>query len=439
MKIFQRNGSKREESVLPNANRVLAVALVPLFMFSVAACGDIFEVENPTNILDEELDDAGLATALGNTPEAAVASPFGESVAWSATTSDEGYVAGSGSFRIQLEEGFFSSENDLSAPIYDNLASARWIADDALRRLMDLVDNPNSDIRVARAHFWGGVARITLADHFEDVVYDGNPPIEPREAIEDAVAKFEEASQIAQSAGDAALAAAAMGAVARGYRSLYFEEMHHGAGENPSLFQQAATAAEQALSMDSNFIEYANYALPGSQNPVWNHLGAGPGSRYIRLDPKFGNLEDPVSGERDPRIIHGESRGPSARTGEPVFILEKYLSSGSDIPVSRADEARLIIAEYELMFGDQQKAVEMINAVRAGVNLPAFSSTDEQEITEQLRYERFAEFWFEGRHWQDMRYYEVIPQRWADANKSLGVHRRWPVSVTERDNNPAYR
>ena len=72
--------------------------------------------------------------------------------------------------------------------------------------------------------------------------------------------------------------------------------------------------------------------------------------------------------------------------------------------------------------------------VRADAGLSVFSSTDQAAILTQLKYERSAELWYEGRRWQDMRYYEIIPDRWAQVNKTKGIHRRWPVSQREKDN-----
>ena len=71
-------------------------------MFAIS-CED-FEVDNPTNIVDEQLDDAGLATALGNTPEVAVAAALDDAIVWSAACSDEGFLSGSGTFRIKIDD-----------------------------------------------------------------------------------------------------------------------------------------------------------------------------------------------------------------------------------------------------------------------------------------------------------------------------------------------
>ena len=94
----------------------------------------------------------------------------------------------------------------------------------------------------------------------------------------------------------------------------------------------------------------------------------------------------------------------------------------------------MIIAEYAAMTNDLTTAVSMINEVRADDGLAVFSSTDQAEVITQLKYERSVELWYEGRRWQDMRYYEIIPDRWAQVNKTKGIHRRWPVSQREKDN-----
>lgn len=415
--------------------RAFAFGLVSIFSLSMVACGDLFEVDNPTNLIDENLNDPNLAEALGNTPEVAVAGAYDDALVWSSCMADECFLSGSGTFRIQIEEGFTRGYNQLYDDLYNELAPSRWIADNATERSVELSANPSADIRVARGHYWGGIARITLADLYEDVVYDGNPPVTPFQGIQDAIEKFNQAAQIAMAAGDVSFAAAATGSIARAYRSLYWEDFHHGAGGG-SYFQQAAAAAQQALDMDPDFVEYSNYAEPGSSNAFFQNFNS---SVYTRMDPKWAYLEDPVSGQLDPRIKHGDQQGFSLRgNNEPVYLQQKYVNRSADIPVSRADEARLIIAEYELMFGDPQVTVALINELRTDVGLPAFSSTDPQEIEDQFRYERRVELWLELRRWQDMRYYEIISERWADVNKALGVHRRWPVSQRERSTNPYY-
>ena len=404
--------------------------LLSTFAMILISCTD-FEVDNPTNILDGDLSDKGMANALGNTPEVAVAAALDDAIVWSAACSDEGVLSGSGTFRIMIDEGYMDGYNQQYDLLYDALASARWIAEDATTRLLELVDNPNADERVANGYFWGGIARLTLADHFNEVVIDGQAPITPVQATQSAIEKFESAATIAAAAGNTSLAAASHGAIARAYRSLYWDEKWDSSKDDMNTFKKASDAAKAALAISGSYVEYANYAPPGASNFVYESVNA---SRYNRMDPKYAYMKDPVTGEIDPRIIHGPKVNNSPRTGDPVYLITKYPNEGADIPVSRADEARLIIAEYAAMTSDLSTAVSMINDVRANNGLTAFSSTDQAEILTQLKYERSVELWYEGRRWQDMRYYEIIPNRWAEVNKTKGIHRRWPVSQLEKDN-----
>ena len=140
---------------MKNNNKVKKISaglfIGAITMFTIS-CED-FEVDNPTNIVDDQLNDEGLATALGNTPEVAVAAALDDAVVWSAACSDEGFLSGSGTFRIMIDEGFMDGYNQQYDNLYNALASARWIADDATKRVIELVTSPNSDVRVATVSY----------------------------------------------------------------------------------------------------------------------------------------------------------------------------------------------------------------------------------------------------------------------------------------------
>jgi hypothetical protein len=410
----------------------LASAVSVLF---AAGCGDIFEVENPTNILDEDLADPQLVSALASTPEVAVVAAYGNAVVYGELAGDAVYHASSRLSNMQIDDGFFTGFNERYEFVYNELGSATWVADEALRRLREMLPNPDNDVRVANAYFWGGVVRITLADLFEEVTFDGGPPMTPAAAIRNGVDYFQKAAQISTAAKDANLAAAAYGALARAHRSLYFEELHESGRSDPALFGQAEAFALQALSARPDFLVLARYALPGSNNAVRD---LSSGAFYDVMDPSYANLADPSSGQRDPRIKHSAQLGRGA-DGRALYNQEKYPDPSDDIPVSRWQEAELIIAEHRLMLGDVAGAVARIDAVRSAAGLPAFAGGDAAAVRAQLWYERQAEFWLELRRWQDHRYYGIAPEDWAPLSKEAGVHRRWPISERERDSNPNLR
>ncbi|TVR51222.1 MAG: RagB/SusD family nutrient uptake outer membrane protein [Gemmatimonadales bacterium] len=403
------------------------IALVP---FALVGCGDLFEVSNPTNIIDEELDDPLMITALANSPEAAFAEGYANIILDAALPTDEGTHHSTRASRLELMTGVFLSWNEQYDARYNEMARARWLADDVVVRLQTLLDSPNNDVRTARAYYWGGMSRLFLAKHFFEVPLDGNPPQSPPAILEDALSRFDQAAEIAGAAGDANLRAAILGSRARTLRALYFER-----GEQMTYFERAAQAATQALEVLPSYQVDVRYQQPGSQNSVFAR--AATGQLYDGMHPSFANRIDPVTGERDPRIVHSEILGTDPQ-GLDIYEPLKYDGRNADVPASRWQEAELILAEYHLLTGALPQAVSRINRVRAAAGLGEFSSADAGEIRGQLMYERETEFWLEGRRWADMRYYNLIPAGWIPESQAAGW-RRWPVSQQERDTNPHYR
>jgi tetratricopeptide (TPR) repeat protein len=405
-------------------------------MFFLGACDGLFDVDNPTNILDQDLADPQLLRALSNTPQGAVSIGYAGGIQHGEIVGDAATHVSTNTAWLELDAGVFSSFNEAYEGVYNTMAQGRWVADDATRRLEELVANPSTDARVGVAYFWSGVARTALASLFEEIPFDNNPPQTPAEIYRDAIEHFQKSAQISAAAGDAMTTAAALGQVARSYRDLYFEGVHYGGGASPQLFAQAENFAREALSVRPDYLVNVNYAPPGSTNTVFTAYSTG--SIYNVMDAGYANRMDPVSGQRDMRIRHNPRLTVSS-DGRDVYEQQKYDNRSSPIPVSRWQESELIIAEHRFMQGDYEAAVNHINRVRSAAQLSNFVSSEAAEIWEQLMYERETEFFLEMRRWQDMRYYEIMPPRWIPAAQALGVHRRWPVSVLERGSNPYYR
>lgn len=405
---------------------------------AVSACSGMFDVDNPGALSDEDLDHPQLIDALSNSAEGALSTILGSTISNGGLVVDEVIHIRSLSYSyLPVTEGYMDHENEVVDGAYDQLSRARWVADEMVRRLEAVVDDPSTHQGIARSYYFGGLAVLILSDMFREVTFDNNPPVSPAAAIDSAIFRFRRAADIAARRGDKELEAAAYGSLARAYRSKYFEELHHGSGASPSIFGEAEEAAIHALSLSPDFNMVVRYEMPGSGNGVFNalNLGSPPNNR---MSPKFVNLTDPVTGQLDPRIRHSERQGTSIH-GDPIHLQYKYTSQSDDIPVSRAAEAELIIAEARLINNDVTSAVDYINRVRQRSGLPPFTSSEAVEVEEQLLYERKAEFWLEGRRWPDHRYYEIIPGNWVDVNKMAGVHRRWIVSRQERNANPHYR
>lgn len=407
--------------------KIFIPAMAVAFLFT--GCDSFFEVENPTDIESESLNDESMIPSLANTPHASIADDYDIAVQYGGLPGDGLIHSSTNQGNLRLDNGTFSTFTQRAEDLYNSLAAGQWTAREATDKLRALVDNPESDARVAEGEYWDGLARVTLADLYERVTFDGGEPHSPTEVYQMAIGILETAASIGRSAGDMEIVAAAEGTLARVYRSLYYE----GDGSEPALFDEAAAHAQAALDADADFRFDAQYAPPGSENGMVD--ATHNTFDYDVMDPRMANIEDPVSGQPDPRVQHSEFKGIGTQN-DSLYAQNKYTSRDQGIPVSRWEEAALILAEHQLLEDNLQNAVDRINDVRGDAGLPDFSSSDAQEIEDQLIYERRVEFWLEMRRWQDMRYYGIMPTRWTPGAQQAGLDRRFPIALRECQSNP---
>ena len=425
-----------------------------LLLVAGTGCSDFLEVDNPASLLDEDLERKELLGTLANTPEGNITGTYSSLLTRHGLLSDELFHPTTQLENIDAMRGNRLASNSAVEGHWRGLAQARWLADEVAERLSAAGGN---DLGIARAYFFGGIARITMADHYNVIVYGAEGGLlGPIDVIAESAERFQQAAQVAQSAGDANLAAGALGQVARAYRSLYYERTHLQGTMDMSLMQQAESAARQALSTYPDYNVSLRFGAPGGSNSAAS-LG-GPYGGTNRIDEVYLFLPDPVTGDWDPRVPHEETTREEP-LGTSSYNL-KYTARETPLPLSRAAEAMLIIAESRLLAGDLAGAVEWINNTRAAArvrtmagdwgdasrgwpptehalsDLRDFASMDSGEIMAQLQHERRAEFWMEMRRWQDMRYYEIFPYRWFDQNKAMGIHLRWPPSPEDVNANP---
>lgn len=408
---------------------VPTAALVVITLFN--GCG-IFDVENPETLGPDDLKNT---TSLSNSAEGVLGQIYGDAIVNTELVGDQVFHAVSFEFAVPLEQGIFDEpDNLLTSETYNGLVRVPFVADEMISRLQDNVSNPSSHLGIANSHYWAGVAIVMMADYYRELTIKGSAPISPEEGYRRAIERFKTAAEIAAAGGDKNLEAGAYGSIARAYRSLFFESIQSDAGGDISFFQDAESFAAQALNTKPEFKVALDYEQPAGCNPLYDRLVL---DRGFRMGVDYVHIKDPVSGESDPRVQHSPLDDISSR-GDSMFLQQKFNNCNEDVPVSRANEAILIIAEARLVQGDLEGAVDRINQVRADAGLPDFSSNDAEEIQDQLIYERKVELWLEGRRWQDHRYYEIIPDRWIPRAKQAGVHRRWPISEQEMNSNPNY-
>jgi len=231
--------------------------------------------------------------------------------------------------------------------VYEPLSTARFMADDALRRLEGWGDQvPNNTELTATAAAFAGYSLTFLGESMCSAAIDLGPEMFPDDLFTEAQERFNRAIAAAGQVGDSDIQNLARVGLARALLNL----------------GQAGEASTVASQVTEGFSYDFNYS--GADASTENKL-------YVLMDIE-------------------------------MWATTKYSSMDSPVQVASWEEAQLIMAEAALEAGQLQTVVGIINALHDKVGLPEFISNNATEIREQLIYERSAELFLEGQHMQDL-------------------------------------
>ncbi|MFU8811709.1 MAG: RagB/SusD family nutrient uptake outer membrane protein [Balneolaceae bacterium] len=393
---------------------------VALLLF--VSCDSLLDVDTPSFVSAEDLENPELAELIVT----GAASDF--------EFAFQGYVLTSAIFGNELGDATFTAArwevdqrrirpastryvNAADFGVYSPLSTARFAADDALRRLDGWTDQQvqNRTALIARAAAYSGYSHLLMGEAFCTAAFDLGPEIPREDVFNRAVDRFNRAITAAQSAGETDILHMASVGLGRALLNL----------------GQTGPAANAVSAVPDGFrFDVSASAESGRRN---NRIFAQFNGQSVTVNPGYRDLE--VEGEPDPRVPVEFDGVNSA--GTEVFITTKYGGFGTPIPLARAAEAKLIRAEAE----GGQTAVNIINELRAEHGLPAFSSNDEEEIFDQVVEERIREFFLESHTLYDLTRYDLplspTPgSQYRDQNDTYGDQRCMPLPDIERNNNP---
>jgi hypothetical protein len=179
------------------------------------------------------------------------------------------------------------------------------------------------------------------------------------------------------------------------------------------------------------------------QTGAYEVFGTGSGDQ---LNPAF----FPQNSEGEVRLAHpsyvpdlepGDDRISKAtlRTDAPssqglssnrdVWV---YTSSTAPIPIIRNEELILIYAEAKIQTNSLDEAVDALNIIRNGHNLPDYSGAMTQAaLIDEMLYERRYSLFYEGHRWVDMRRYNRLDQLPIDRPDD-DVWEEFPLPLTEQ-------
>lgn len=394
------------------------IALLTLFV----ACDEVFEVENPGNITD-----VGLETVKAIPPlTAGVAGDFSVALGGGGNTSfiaefdaiatdDAQHIGSFPTFR-EVDDPLpkmIDLQNISLNDMYRYIARARWVSDDAIQRIkavaVDTVWNRNANI--AAILVFGAYSYTWLADLYNGAPIDRGPKMSRSQLYQEAIKRFTEAITVGTNASNAALpgrTATSVGAVTgtewarRAQAGL--ARAHHITGN----IAQAKTFADLASAEGATTFRFdMTYSLNSTRennyfywaNYVRNEVGVAPDARALY-----------TANPTDTRIrtTRATSSGGIGGDGNRQWWLQyKFTAYASPIRIAGWQEMELIRAENYQKGGNLIAAVAAINRVRAAVSglTPRPASTDANEVLGWIKYERRAEFFWEGRRIADLRYF----------------------------------
>ncbi len=157
--------------VRPRFRGAPLLAIWMAFAVSVSGCDSLLDVDNPNNVIGEDLLDPTAATAVVNGALYTVQEGYGYMLAPYSTVSDELHWIGSRDAWFELELGTPENPaNEFVDDAFTFLAQGRWMADEAIKILEEHQTNsvlPDTT-DLARAYLYAAISYVTIADWMDD-------------------------------------------------------------------------------------------------------------------------------------------------------------------------------------------------------------------------------------------------------------------------------
>jgi hypothetical protein len=415
----------------------------------VAGCSGLLDVENPNNVNIDNLTNPAAAGSLANGALSATARAWGVVLTPYSEATDELTWIGSRDAWSDLDRGSLSGiTNEFVDAAFPSLGQARWLSDEAIKRLRAFDSAgvlPTRD-DLARSYLYGAIAYVTIGDMFDDWPIGSDrtqaaPPLGPAnmaQVYDTAIAYTTRGIAIAQATANADLQLnlTAMRARAR-HAKVVWQKL------NPFT---AATLASPLVN-DAGAVADANAALAlAAARPNWMYR-FGYSSSTInnsigfevnqRLESRFGDLyivpsadnkradsirlRDPIDGVRDPVLT----------TTITAFVAGAQYGS---LTVVSTREMYLILAEARLAQSDSVGAATFINNIRSLNGLTPYSPLNaaHPRALAMYQYERRVNLFLQGRRLADHYRFGAPADKWpASAEAALQPGTVFPITNTE--------
>ena len=296
--------------------RLKVLGLLALTLGAAASCQNFLVADNPGAVEADDLNDPSYASLIGAGPIFAFQDSWDDITYWNGQFVDE--IINRNGPNPFIEEGqidrreLYSDMTYIPAFIYSPVQRARFLADDAVRRLTVILgDTVKRDLRVARALAYGGYTYIGLGEMMCVTPIDRSVPKTWDEMMTTAVTKFDSAIVIANAAKAyyATLTPAVPNAILAADSVIAFANV--GAARASLNKNDKAKATAYATLVPAAFVFNAYYTdnTTGQIHRTYNRIGTGNGVGTLAGTPFEAMAADP----RVPRATT-----PAGRAGTPL-------------------------------------------------------------------------------------------------------------------------
>ncbi len=400
-----------------------------------AGCG-ILEVENPNNLLEEDLQDPAASAAMVNGLEAAVTRALSYITAPYSVGTDECIWVGSRDAWGQLDDGVLDFPgNEFTDQAFPYVGEARWMADEFTERLEQAGGDSHE---LARAHLYRAIIYVTIADMFDDFVI-GSDRREPAPAVgpsrmdmlyDEALASIRRALD---QGPNGEVKAALLGLKARTVHAMALWQKVNPVDTDSPLVDAASAEAEAALAAMESDYRFSLETGAGFQlesymaGQINERLEFTFSDRWVRHTP---------SGKMVERVTY-----PDMITGSVHPFLESFIAEFvaarqyADLPIVSAREMHLILAESALARQDLMAFQLHINRLRDLDGLEAF--TGQVDAWTLLEESRAVNLFLQGRRLADLYRFGKRAPEWEDTAPAVTAPGTFlPITQVEIEANP---
>lgn len=427
--------------------RFLRLGALALALCGATACSDFLVADNPGSVEEPNVNDAAYVNLIANGPVFGFQTAHTQQTYWNGQFTDELVNRD-----VFVEEGqidrreLYSEMSYINAFVYAGMQRARFLGEDAARRLTVILgDTASRDLRIGRSLAYAGHAYISLGETMCVTPIDVGAPKTSADIFADAIARFQEAITIANTAKAHLLtlptSVANTNAIAGTDSVRHFALVGAARAALNRNDKTAAITFANQVPAAFDFRAYYHDNTAGQRTRIFDRLGGTAASSWLGNTPFLAMAGDP----RVPRTTTGvvnRPLSPPSYSSWTNTVAGATFAPITTVRIASGLEARYIIAEAQ---GPTAATLTFVNERRAAGLQGAVTLTGDALMAE-LRDQRSRDFYLDNHRLGDLRRYkefyniDLFPKGPYPGSTTGAVYNEtifcWPLPVNELTGNP---